>query len=170
MTRCAFVASVLVLALSASCRTRADEPPAPAKVAPSSSPAEAHVRIVPAAAQGDVAAIVRAELGRAREARRDLLVYVGATWCEPCQRFHDAAARGELDATFPTLTLLEFDLDRDDDRLAAAGYASELIPLFVVPQSDGRASSEHVEGGIKGEGAVAFMVPRLRAMLARAKP
>ena len=26
-----------------------------------------------------------------------VLVYVGATWCEPCKRFHKALASGELD-------------------------------------------------------------------------
>jgi hypothetical protein len=171
MIRRAIVAGVLVLTAGADCRTRDDEPPSATKATPTAkssiAAADEHVRIVPAEAQGDVAALVRTELARARESGRHLIVYVGATWCEPCRRFHEAAARGELDSTFPTLTLLEFDLDRDEKRLAAASYSSELIPLFAIPASDGRASSERVEGGIKGDGAVGFIVPRLRAMLAR---
>src|SRR6185503_15229269 len=94
----------------------------------------------------DVATIVRPELERARKDGKDLLVYVGATWCEPCQRFHHAAEKGELDAVFPRLRVLEFDLDRDGERLAVAGYVSKLIPLFVAPNDDGTASARRIEG------------------------
>lgn len=93
------------------------------------------------------------------------MVYAGATWCEPCQRFHHAVERGELGSSLPRVTFLEFDLDRDRERLVVAGYESKYIPLFALPSPDGRASGKQVEGGIKGEGAVAFIVPRLEALL-----
>ncbi len=93
------------------------------------------------------------------------MVYVGAKWCEPCQSFHKAAAKGELDGEFPDLTLLEFDLDEDRDRLATAGYVSQYIPLFAMPASDGRASEKKFEGSVKGDGAVANIAPRLRSLL-----
>ncbi len=97
-----------------------------------------------------------------------MVVYVGATWCEPCQRFHRAALNGELDAQFPRVTLVAFDADRDGERLAAAGYAwKKYIPLFALPGPDGRASGNQFEGGIKGEGAVSYLAPRLRALLAQ---
>jgi hypothetical protein len=48
-----------------------------------------------------------------------------------------------------------------------AGYTWKLIPLFALPQADGRASGMQVEGGIKGEGAVGYIAPRLKAMLER---
>ncbi|HVH45968.1 MAG TPA: thioredoxin family protein [Labilithrix sp.] len=114
---------------------------------------------------GDVAALVRAERESAVADGRDLIVYVGAKWCEPCQRFHEAAQRGELDAEFPELSILEFDLDEDRDRINAAGYSSKLIPLFVVPSADGRASERRFEGGVKGERAVSNIAPRLRKLL-----
>ena len=100
--------------------------------------------------------------------KRIVVVYVGATWCEPCQRFHHALEGGELTHVEPLahLTLLEFDLDRDRERLAAAGYQSKYIPLFALPGPDGRSSGKQVEGGIKGDGAVSYMVPRLSALLA----
>ena len=112
-----------------------------------------------------VAPVVARELTRARADGHQLLVYVGASWCEPCTRFHDAAAAGQLDDAFPHLRLLVFDADRDHDALVAAGYDSELIPLFVVPADDGRATGRHIEGSVKGEGAVAQITPRLRALL-----
>jgi thiol-disulfide isomerase/thioredoxin len=154
----------MALAL-AGCRASAPEQ-VPADAAPPQT--APRVQIVEAPATGDVASIVRDEAARAKAgANGAFVVYVGATWCEPCQRFHHAAERGELDTAFPGMTLLEFDLDRDRDRLRAAGYTSKLIPLFALPADDGTASGKQVEGGIKGEGAVGFMVPRLRAILAR---
>jgi hypothetical protein len=125
----------------------------------------AKIELVSAPPGDDVAALVRGELGRARSQKRDLLVYVGASWCEPCQRFHRAAQAGQLDHEFPRLRLLEFDLDRDRERLTAAGYTSRLIPLFARPGDDGRASGRQIEGSIKGEGAVGEIAPRLRTLL-----
>ena len=124
------------------------------------------MRLRDAPPEGDVDGIVRAELKTTRRENRRLLVYVGATWCEPCQRFHHAAERGELDATFPDVDMVTFDLDRDNERLASAGYVSKLIPLFALPGPDGRASGKQIEGGIKGEGAVGYIAPRLQKMLA----
>ena len=109
--------------------------------------------------------IVRGELARARGDGRPLLVYVGAAWCEPCQRFHQAAQAGQVDALFPGLRLLEFDLDHDRARLEKAGYTSKMIPLFALPRLDGAASGEQIEGSIKGSGAVDQIAPRLRALL-----
>jgi len=81
-------------------------------------------------------------------------------------RLMNAPADGELDAKFPDVDLLGFDADHDAERLASAGYVSKLIPLFALPGPDGRASGKQVEGGIKGEGAVGFIAPRLEKMLA----
>ncbi len=122
------------------------------------------IRFVKAEA-GEVSQVVRAEREKAAADGRDLIVYVGAKWCEPCQRFHHAAQRGELDVEFPNLTILEFDLDEDRDRVVAAGYSSKMIPLFVTPGPDGRASSLRFEGGVKGERAVSNITPRLRKLL-----
>jgi hypothetical protein len=123
------------------------------------------LEMIPAAPSADVEPVVVRELGRARADHKQLLVYVGASWCEPCTRFHDAAARGELDQAFPDLRLLVFDADRDRDALVRAGYTSELIPLFAAPADDGTASGRRIQGGIKGDGAVAQIAPRLRALL-----
>jgi hypothetical protein len=161
------VQPVLFCALAApGCKTQADAAPEPA--ASTTAPDALHnkLRLKDAPADGDVDVIVRDSMAKAAVDRRRVVVYVGATWCEPCQRFHHAAERGELDAKFPDVDLLVFDQDRDGARLVSAGYQSKMIPLFALPGPDGRASGKQVEGGIKGEGAVGFMAPRLEKMLA----
>lgn len=156
-------ASLLLSAALALAACKAEEP-APRREDPPPKPLP--VEIVPAPASGDVAEIVQREGSRARADGRPLLVYVGASWCEPCQRFHNAAKEGQVDALFPGLRLVEFDLTRDRDRLDKAGYASKMIPLFAVPREDGTASGKQIEGSIKGPGAVAEITPRLKALLA----
>jgi thiol-disulfide isomerase/thioredoxin len=152
--------------IAVGCKSQADAAPEP-RASASASPAPEHkMRLLNAPADGDVDAVVRVAQAKAMADHRRVVVYVGATWCEPCQRFHHAAERGELDAEFPDVDLLAFDEDRDNQRLVAAGYKSKLIPLFALPGPDGRASGMQVEGGIKGEGAVGFLAPRLEKMLA----
>jgi hypothetical protein len=125
------------------------------------------VRFVKAGPDSDVAKLVRTEREKTRADGRDLIVYVGAKWCEPCQHFHAAALRGDLDGEFPDLSILEFDLDEDRDRIVLAGYMSKLIPLFVYPAEDGRMSERRFEGSVKGTGAVSNISPRLHELLAK---
>ncbi len=124
-----------------------------------------HLEFVTPDVNGDVAALVLRETARARNDGKRVLVYEGATWCEPCRRFHEAAAAGRLDADLAQLRLLEFDADRDSERLAVAGYVSRYIPMFALPKADGNFSGRLIEGSIKGDGATDDMVPRLKGQL-----
>ena len=136
--------------------------------APEESPAakQTKVRFVPAP-PGDVPGVVLAAMNREKAAGRRLVVYEGATWCEPCQHFHEAVASGKLDATFPDVTFLEFDLDKDRERLVASGYVSQYIPLFALPGKDGRPLGPMESGGIKGDGVVPYLSNKLRKLLAQ---
>lgn len=134
--------------------------------ATATEPATAHPpEFVLAPESGDVVALVTSELDRARADDRLLLVYVGASWCEPCQYFHHAVEDGTLDDSLAGVRLLEFDLDRDRDRLVAAGYSSRMIPLFVIPAPDGHAGPRRIEGGVKGPAAVDNLRERLAPLL-----
>ena len=114
---------------------------------------------------GDVADVVRVAAQRVAAEGRRLVVYEGAAWCEPCTRFHEALTAGELDKALPGVTFLEFDADRDRDRLGQAGHRSQYIPLFALPDPDGRASSHIFAGGVKGDGVIPFLTKRLKLLL-----
>jgi thiol-disulfide isomerase/thioredoxin len=115
----------------------------------------------------DLPPLIATELAQAKAQHATLLVYVGASWCEPCRRFHDALQTGELDTALPHLRFLEFDHDRSKQALARAGYSSQLIPLFALPNADGTASGRRIEGSIKGPTAVGQnLLPRLKELLA----
>ena len=171
----ALTTALLAATLAGMC-TACDQASAPAPApardpAPTTAAAPAKGPLIEwlPAADGDLPSLVQAEMARAKDDGRILLVYVGAAWCEPCRRFHEASEKGQVAGDLPPLRMLELDLDRDADRLVAAGYQSRLIPLFVLPGPDGRATDLRMEGGIKGAGAADNIASRLRAMLARAR-
>jgi thiol-disulfide isomerase/thioredoxin len=118
------------------------------------------------AGPGPVAALVAEAQGLAAKEKRRLIVYVGATWCEPCKYFLSAVEAEELPEKFGDLRFLKFDNDEDDERLSEAGYGGQMIPRFVLPGDGGKATEHRFEGSIKGPEAVANIVPRLEAILA----
>jgi thiol-disulfide isomerase/thioredoxin len=151
---------VVIAVVIAACQS-SDRAPPPAQAAGKLELVDA-----PATPAGsDVAPMIAQEVARAASDGKRLVVYVGASWCEPCQEFHAAAAAGKLDQVFPKLRLLVFDNDRDAEALDAAGYRSQMIPLFVLPQADGRSSGKQIEGSIKGADAVKQISPRLEALV-----
>ncbi len=120
-----------------------------------------------AATNGDVTKAIADETAIAKAQGRDVLVYVGATWCEPCQHFHHAIEAGKFDAVFGDVTFLAFDIDESRSALMAADYRSTYIPLFAVPDANGRATHRRSEGGIKGEGAADDLARKLKKLLGR---
>jgi hypothetical protein len=110
---------------------------------------------------------VQEQVELADAAHLRVLVYVGASWCEPCQRFHKAVQDGELNGPLSGLRFLEFDHDRDSSALRVAGYSYQYIPVLALPDPDGRNHGRMISGSIKGPDAVKEnLVPRLQALLA----
>jgi thiol-disulfide isomerase/thioredoxin len=109
---------------------------------------------------------VQEQVELADAAHLRVLVYVGASWCEPCQHFHQAVEHGELNGTLNGLRFLEFDQDRDASALKAAGYLYQYIPVIALPDPDGRNHGKMISGSIKGPSAIKEnLVPRLQALL-----
>jgi hypothetical protein len=132
---------------------------------PSPTPATGKVELIEAPPNGDLATYVAGEVARGTRDHVPVLVYVGATWCDPCKAFHAAAAAGKLDAALGPLRLVEFDQDRDGTYLEAAGYTSKLVPLFARPGADGKSTGKQIEGVRKGADYVEQLTPRVRSLL-----
>jgi hypothetical protein len=150
------------------CNGRRDESAAAKKAA---APLVAKSRVKPhmarrAEPKAPLEQFVQQHVEEADASGMRVLVYVGATWCEPCQRFHKALESGQLDEVLAGTKFVEFDSDRDGSELRAAGYGSQYIPLFSVPDHSGHASGRAIEGSVKGDDAVREdLVPRLLALL-----
>jgi thiol-disulfide isomerase/thioredoxin len=124
------------------------------------------IRVVPAPAESDALSLVRTERLRAKAEGRVLVVYAGATWCEPCKRFKEEIHTGRLDGQLPKVTLLAFDADRDTERLASAGYRFEYIPYVALPGADGHPTDTQEARG-KGSGAWRELIAKLEAWQAK---
>lgn len=166
--RARFVACTWILALSACSGGAKKEGAAKPQKEPIAAVARSKAKPLLAhrAGQAPLEQFVQQHVEEADASGQRVLVYVGATWCEPCQRFHKALEGGELDDALAGTKFIEFDADRDRAELKAAGYSSKYIPLFVVPDPSGHASGRAIEGSIKGDNAVREnLVPRLLALL-----
>lgn len=167
----------LLGALSASpgCKTSdGSEQPTPEANAQGSMPASTTLqggrpsnapRFVTVAPNGPVEPLIADVLAKNKD--KTVLVYAGASWCEPCQRFHHAVEEGKLDSRLQGFAFIQFDMEADRDRIIEAGYKSVYIPLFYVPLPDGHASAKHIEGSITGEGSPNEITPRLLALVGK---
>jgi thiol-disulfide isomerase/thioredoxin len=118
-------------------------------------------------AAGAIEPWVQQQVEIAEASHLRVLVYVGASWCEPCQHFHQAVEHGELNGTLNGLRFLEFDQDRDAAALKVAGYIYQYIPVLALPDPDGKNHGRMISGSVKGPRAVQEnLVPRLQALLA----
>ena len=114
----------------------------------------------------DAAVMIEASAAQAAQEGKKLVVYIGATWCEPCLAWHDAVAQGKA-GPLPAVQFLEFDLDKDGETLARAGYATRMVPYFARPGRDGRASSVQFAGVRKGGDYVAEIRARRESSCTR---
>jgi thiol:disulfide interchange protein len=175
VARALAVSSLSIFAVGA-CKGRQSEQPASTKAVAVAAPlavaaaaGRSHAKPAMAhrsAPQAPLQQFVQQHVEEADASGERVLVYVGATWCEPCKRFHKALESGQLDEALAGTKFIEFDADRDRAELREAGYDSKYIPLFSVPDQSGHASGRAIEGSIKGEAAVREnLVPRLLALL-----
>ena len=130
--------------------TTSSAPLAPTPATEASAP-RGRVKVIEANADSDALSLVRAKRLEAKAEGRVLVVYVSATWCEPCKRFKAELDSGRLDDRLAKVTLLAFDADKDGDRLAAAGYTYRFVPFVALPGADGHPADSQQATGKGGE-------------------
>jgi hypothetical protein len=122
-----------------------------ASATPDATAAGGHVKVVEATQDSDALTLIRTRRLEAKAESRVLVVYVGATWCEPCKRFKAEVQSGRLDDRLGKVTLLAFDADKDGDRLGASGYTYKFVPFVALPASDGRPADTQEATGKGGQ-------------------
>jgi thiol-disulfide isomerase/thioredoxin len=138
-----------------------------ASPSPSPSPSvKGRIRLVTAEQDSDALSLIRTERLKAKADGRVLVVYVSATWCEPCKKMKEEIDAGRLDDRYGKTTLLAFDADKDIDRLGAAGYTFKFVPYVALPGSDGKPAETQEAVG-KGATAWKELLGKLDAWQAR---
>jgi thiol-disulfide isomerase/thioredoxin len=158
---------VALVALAGACRSRERKNESSPPAATAAKPSTARPYFVKAPERLETAQpFLKEQLASAQATGERVLVYVGASWCEPCERFHEAVEAGELDALLAGTRFVEFDADRHTEALGEAGYVFQMIPVIAEPTAAGAASGRQLTGSIKGPAAVhENLVPRLKALL-----
>lgn len=108
------------------------------------------LKLIEATQETDALSLIRSKRLEAKAEGRVLVVYVGATWCEPCKRFKAEMQSGRLDERFGKTMLLAFDADKDMDRLGSAGYTFKFVPFVALPGVDGRPVESQEATGKSG--------------------
>jgi hypothetical protein len=110
-----------------------------------------HVKVIEATQDSDALSLIRTRRLEAKADNRVLIVYVSATWCEPCKKFKVELDSGRLDDRLGSVTLLAFDADKDIDRLGSAGYTFKFVPFVALPGADGRPTDKQEATGKGGQ-------------------
>lgn len=124
------------------------------------------IQVVQAAQDSDALSAIRTERLKAKADGRVLVVYVSATWCEPCKKLKEEIEAGRLDDRYGKTTLLAFDADKDLDRLGAAGYTFKFVPYVALPGADGKPADAQEATG-KGKEAWKELLGKLDAWQAQ---
>jgi len=124
------------------------------------------IRLVAGASDMDALSQIRTARLEAKAQGRVLVVYVGASWCDPCKKMKAEIEAGRLDAKLPRITLLAFDADKDQERLATIGYAFKYVPYVALPGADGQPADSAQATG-KGSGAWRDLLVKLEDWQAR---
>lgn len=161
-------ASAIVACEAAPIPVRRDPTPsASATIAPApKASAGATLRFVPPPITTDLAGWIAGQKKIARASGEQVVLYMGASWCEPCKRFHEAVEAHELDDKLPRTRFLQFDAEQHGEALVTLGYTSKYVPLFAIPGDDGKSIGRQISGSIKGAGAPDEIAPRLKKLMA----
>lgn len=106
---------------------------------------------------------LKAEVGKAAERRQKPILYIGATWCEPCAALKKYKSDPRMAEAFEGTYVIELDLDDWKlDELKALGLRAGVVPVFHALGADGRASGKTIDGGAWGDNIPENMAPPLK--------
>ena len=116
---------------------------------------------------GSLAASVKGEVAKALAAGKKPVVYIGATWCPPCQAIKRYKSDPQMAAAFAGTHIIELDVDDwTAPDLAALGYKAASVPVFIAVDKDGKAKGPTIDGGAWGDNIPANMAPPLTKFFA----
>lgn len=110
----------------------------------------------------DVSAGLRGAVGEAERAGLKPVLYLGATWCQPCVAYERALFHPEMVAAHANVLLVKADFDRHGSALEAAGFVASGVPFWCHLDREGGNSGRCITGAAWGEDTPENMAPVLR--------
>ncbi len=89
------------------------------------------------------------------------VIYVGATWCQPCLLYKKSLDDPRMKAAHEGVRVLEADADLHD--LSALGISPNGIPHWATVDASGVSDGRAIDGGAWGDNTPENMAPALSA-------
>lgn len=116
---------------------------------------------------GSLATLVEAEVAKAEATGKKHVVYIGATWCPPCQAIKKYKSDPQMVTAFAGTHVIELDVDDwTAPDLTALGYKASSVPVFIAVDKDGKAKGPTIDGGAWGDNIPTNMAPPLTKFFA----
>ena len=115
------------------------------------------------AAGASLAGKIKARVADAEKAKLKPVVYVGATWCEPCLAIKKHRDDPRMKEAFTGVAIIEVDMDQwKSEQFAELNMKPSAIPVFYAVGSDGKATGKEIDGGAWGDNIPENMAPPLK--------
>jgi len=122
-------------------------------------------------ADGALADVLRAQVGKAKSAFRRPFVELDATWCPPCQAIRQSLDSGDprmVDA-FAGTYIVQMDVDEWGNSLGGTGFDASAIPAYYELDQFGRPTGRMITGAAWGDNIPENMAPPLKAFFRASK-
>jgi hypothetical protein len=120
-----------------------------------------------AVADGPLVDALTRESKKAAERHEKPFVYIGATWCGPCNAIKKNLDRPLLVDAFRGAYVIHLDFDSWEDKLPAAGLAHDSVPVFFALDTAGRPTGRLVDGSAWGNDTPENIAPVLKAFFGK---
>jgi hypothetical protein len=113
---------------------------------------------------------VKAEVAKAQAKKLTPIVYVGATWCDPCLALKKHRDDPKMVDAFEGTFVIEIDADDwNAASFGALGYKTSVIPIFIAVDAEGKATGRTIDGGAWGDNIPQNMAPPLKQFFSSLK-
>jgi hypothetical protein len=89
-------------------------------------------------------------------------LYIGATWCQPCQKLHRSLDDERMVDAFRGTYVIHLDLDAWERELPSVGLRVAQVPVFFQLDAQGKPTGKSLDGGAWNEDVPAEMAPPLK--------
>jgi len=96
--------------------------------------------------QGELLPLLAAQVERAKGKGLVPIVEFYADWCPPCRAFQQALEHPRMREALRGTLLIKVNAEDWQDKMKGTGYVVRSIPLFVLPNADGRPSDKILDG------------------------
>ncbi|MBI1248650.1 hypothetical protein GC197_12520 [bacterium] len=111
---------------------------------------------------GELDAMLKDEIQKAKEAGQKPFVELYADWCSPCRALRGSLDDSRMIEAFDGTHVIQLNVDDWGEKAFNAGFSVDSIPVFFDIDDEGKPTGRSIDGGAWGENIPANMAPPLK--------